>query len=312
MNVIAGKDWTVVASRDATNRFGRPWLEIHGHSLPAIRVMSKIKNRFRVELGLSELFAGPRLEAIATVIDAQIGHRASLPGELSSTTGKSRPARGFGLFHDKVVLVTGGSRGIGLSTALLLAEQGAKVAINYRDNKAQVLSVKEMIETGGGTAEIFGADITCADEVAAMVAAVHNYSGHIHVLIVKRAHPLPAPAFPLVQVGGRRTKSLQQTQSRLPPCRAVAPNMVQQGRGSIIAPSSTPSKRSNPGFLAQNTVKAAVDALCARSRPSWVRRTASAPTQSRPSRPCVRCAGMACPRTWLVLFCSWRMPSPVS
>jgi amino acid adenylation domain-containing protein len=254
--------WGVVVNMPAA-RIGRQthFFEIGGHSLSAMRVLARVKDTFGVELGLSELFAAPRLEAIAAVIDAQIRQRPSLSGELRSATGAPRPARGFGLLHDKVVLVTGGSRGIGLSTALLLAEQGAKVAINYRDSKAQALSVKETIEADGGTAEIFGADVTRADEVAAMVEAIHSQLGFIDVLVVNAHIHFRHRPFLEYEWADLEQKVSDELKAVFHPCRTVAPSMVRRERGSIIVLSSTLSKRSNPGFLAQSTAKAAVDAF---------------------------------------------------
>ncbi|KAK3298746.1 uncharacterized protein B0H64DRAFT_422489 [Chaetomium fimeti] len=254
--------WGVVVNMPAA-RIGRQthFFEIGGHSLSAMRVLARIKDTFRVELGLSELFSAPRLESIAAVIDSRIGHRPSSSGELPSATRAPRPARGFGLLHDKVALVTGGSRGIGLSTALLLAEQGAKVAINYRDSKAQALSVKEMIEADGGTAEVFGADVTRADEVAAMVAAVQAQFGRIDVLVVNAHIHFRHRPFLEYEWADLEQKVSDELKAVFHPCRAVAPGMVSRGSGSIITLSSTLSKRSNGGFLAQSTAKAAVDAL---------------------------------------------------
>src|SRR4030095_16651503 len=88
-----------------------------------------------------------------------------------------------GLLHDKVALVTGASRGIGLATAMLLAEHGAKVAINYRDSEEQARRVKEQIEADGGTAEIFRADVTNAADVARLVSAVRRRFERIDVLV---------------------------------------------------------------------------------------------------------------------------------
>ena len=55
-----------------------------------------------------------------------------------------------GILQDKVVLVTGASRGIGRSAVRLLASQGAKVAINYFNSDEHALMVKEIIEEDGG------------------------------------------------------------------------------------------------------------------------------------------------------------------
>ncbi|EAQ89433.1 hypothetical protein CHGG_06052 [Chaetomium globosum CBS 148.51] len=273
--------WGVVVNMPVA-RIGRQthFFEIGGHSLSAMRVLARIKDVFRVELGLSELFAAPRLEAIAAVVDAKLGNRTS-SGEVPSATGAPRPTQGFGLLHDKVALVTGGSRGIGLSTALLLAEQGAKVAINYRDSKAQALGVKEMIEADGGTAEVFGADVTCAEEVAAMVAAVYSRFGHIDVLVVNAHIHFRHRPFLEYEWADLEQKVSDELKAVFHPCRAVAPDMVRRGGGSIIALSSTLSKRSNAGFLAQSTAKAAVDAfvrsLAAELGPHGVRANTVAP-----------------------------------
>ncbi|KAH6628118.1 hypothetical protein F5144DRAFT_549468 [Chaetomium tenue] len=281
MERTLAKIWGVVVNMPVA-RIGRQthFFEIGGHSLSAMRVLARIKDVFRVELGLSELFAAPRLEALAAVILARVGSRMS-SWEVPAATGAPRPARGFGLLHDKVVLVTGGSRGIGLSTALLLAEQGAKVAINYRDSKAQALGVKDMIEADGGTAEVFGADVTRAEEVAAMVKAVYSRFGHIDVLVVNAHIHFRHRSFLEYEWADLEQKVSDELKAVFHPCRAVAPDMVRRGGGSIIALSSTLSKRSNAGFLAQSTAKAAVDAfvrsLAAELGPHGVRANTVAP-----------------------------------
>jgi amino acid adenylation domain-containing protein len=252
--------WGLIVNVPAT-RIGRQthFFEIGGHSLAAMRVLARIKDTFQVEIGLSKLFDAPRLESLAAVIDREIGHRPSAGRSAAPRT--SKPPTGSGLLHDKVVLVTGGSRGIGLATALLLAEQGAKVAINYRDSEAQARSVQEMIEAEGGTAEIFGADVTRADEVAAMVAAVHERFERIDVLVANAHMHFRHRPFLEYDWADLERKVNDELKAVFHPCQAVAPEMLRRRSGSIIAVSSTLSKRSNAGFLAQSTAKAAVDAF---------------------------------------------------
>jgi 3-oxoacyl-[acyl-carrier protein] reductase len=60
----------------------------------------------------------------------------------------------------KVTLVTGGSRGIGRAIALALAEQGAKVAINYVANAAAADEVVQKIASCGGQAVAIQGDVS--------------------------------------------------------------------------------------------------------------------------------------------------------
>ncbi|MBD7919322.1 amino acid adenylation domain-containing protein [Cellulomonas sp. Sa3CUA2] len=257
--------WGLVVNVPAA-RIGRRthFFEIGGHSLAAMRVLARIKDAFGVALGLSEVFDAPRLDALAAVVDREV---ARLPAGVRGASSR-RAARvprsrtsGGGLLHDKVVLVTGGSRGIGLATALLLAEQGATVAVNYRDSEAQARHVKDLIETDGGTAEIFGADVTQPDSVAAMVAAVHERFERIDVLVTNAHMHFRHAPFLGYDWADLERKVADELKAVFHPCQAVAPEMVRRGNGSIIAVSSTLSKRSNEGFLAQSTAKAAVDAF---------------------------------------------------
>ena len=55
-------------------------------------------------------------------------------------------------FMDKIVLITGASRGIGAATAQLAARQGWAVAVNYQGNQAAADAVVQQIRAAGGTA----------------------------------------------------------------------------------------------------------------------------------------------------------------
>ncbi|MEZ5739080.1 MAG: SDR family oxidoreductase [Burkholderiaceae bacterium] len=70
----------------------------------------------------------------------------------------------------KVVLVSGGARGIGQAAALLMATQGARVAVADLDGTGATDTVSQ-IRGAGGQAIAITADVTRADQVQAMVAA---------------------------------------------------------------------------------------------------------------------------------------------
>lgn len=87
-------------------------------------------------------------------------------------------------FKDKVAIVTGGGRDIGKSISLRLASEGAKVVINYRSDEAAANATLDEIEAAGGTALLARADVTKADEVAALVkAATDAFGGKVDILV---------------------------------------------------------------------------------------------------------------------------------
>lgn len=267
-------------------RIGRQtqFFDIGGHSLSAMRALARIKDLFRVELGLSEFFDESRLDLLAALIDRAIASQPPSEREAeppSTTRRASKPRAGSGLLDDKVALVTGASRGIGLATALLLAEHGAKVAINYRESEKQAQSVKEQIEAQGGTAEIFQADVTDAADVAELVAAVHRRFERIDVLVANAHINFRHRPFVEYVWSDLERKVSDELKALFYPCQAVAPEMLRRKNGSIVAVSSSLSKRGNEGFLAQSTAKAAVDAfvraLAAELGPGGVRINTVAP-----------------------------------
>ncbi|TDF92149.1 SDR family oxidoreductase [Paenibacillus piri] len=76
----------------------------------------------------------------------------------------------MGTLAGKVALVTGASRGIGRGIALRLAQDGAVVAVHYKNNREAAEEVVRKIQLDGGTAFKIGADLTSADGVSALFA----------------------------------------------------------------------------------------------------------------------------------------------
>lgn len=85
--------------------------------------------------------------------------------------------------EQKVVLITGASRGIGAASALLAAEQGWTVAVNYVSNSLAADEVVRHIRAAGGTAMTVQADVAVEAQVLRMFEAVHAKFGPIHGLV---------------------------------------------------------------------------------------------------------------------------------
>lgn len=83
----------------------------------------------------------------------------------------------------QVVLITGGSRGIGAATALLAAQKGWAVAVNYSSNSLAADEVVRQIRQGGGTAITVQADVAQENQVLAMFEKVDAKLGRLSALV---------------------------------------------------------------------------------------------------------------------------------
>jgi NAD(P)-dependent dehydrogenase (short-subunit alcohol dehydrogenase family) len=103
-------------------------------------------------------------------------------GHLGVETPKERE-HGAGPMAGRTVLVTGGSRGIGRTTALGLARMGADLAIIGRDRGRTEDAAREIHAAGGGRVDLFIADLSSQSEVRELAEEVLQSLSRIHVLI---------------------------------------------------------------------------------------------------------------------------------
>lgn len=82
-----------------------------------------------------------------------------------------------------IVLITGGSRGIGAATALLAAQKGYAVAVNYTTNSLAADEVVRQIRASGGTAITVKADVGVEAQVMAMFEKVDAKLGRLSALV---------------------------------------------------------------------------------------------------------------------------------
>jgi NAD(P)-dependent dehydrogenase (short-subunit alcohol dehydrogenase family) len=106
---------------------------------------------------------------------------ASVVGSMSLVRSALRNRRTIDL-AGKVVVITGGSRGLGLVLARALIERGARVAICARDAAELARAHQDLVERGG---EVFSApcNVTDRDDVMRFIASVEDDFGPIDVLV---------------------------------------------------------------------------------------------------------------------------------
>lgn len=84
---------------------------------------------------------------------------------------------------NKVILVTGSSKGIGAAVAIKLAAEGASLIVNYAGGQADAENVVAKIKSEGGDAIALQADVSKADQVKAMFDQAIAHYGKIDVLV---------------------------------------------------------------------------------------------------------------------------------
>ncbi|MEJ2347938.1 MAG: SDR family NAD(P)-dependent oxidoreductase [Patescibacteria group bacterium] len=83
---------------------------------------------------------------------------------------------------DKVAVITGSNAGMGKTTALLFAKEGAKVVINSRSEEKED-SVRKLIEKDGGSAIFIAADISNPEDVRKLFEEVVDAYGTVDILV---------------------------------------------------------------------------------------------------------------------------------
>lgn len=142
----------------------------------------------------------------------------------------------------KRALVTGGSRGIGAATALLLAECGADVGIGYRSREADAAEVVRQMASRGVRAFAHAADISTPDGVEALFARARREFDGLD-LFVGNAGIWPAEETSVAEMTADRwdRTMMQNVQSMFYTARAAA-QLIGTG-GRIVLVSSTAGQR---------------------------------------------------------------------
>ena len=163
-------------------------------------------------------------------------------------------------FVDRIVLITGASRGIGAATAISFASEGARVAVNFRSDEVGAESTCRVIREAGGVAEHFQADIADADALETLVAAVEASLGPVDVL-VNNAASIDRSSFLEVSRATFDEVWHSNVRSVFLLSQLVANGMVARRRGVIVNVSSILASLAVPNRTAYIASKGAIEAL---------------------------------------------------
>ena len=153
----------------------------------------------------------------------------------------------------RTVLITGGSRGLGLALAREMAAQGARLIICGRDPKSLERAAASLADAGAEVLAI-SADVTDADAVAEMVEAVRQRYGHVDVLVNNAG---------VIEVGPAKAMSLADYEEAMAtnfwgmlyPTLALLPAMRARKSGRIVNVTSIGGKLGIPHLLPYSASK---------------------------------------------------------
>lgn len=178
-------------------------------------------------------------------------------------TGEAYP--GYGVFRDdalagRVVLVTGGNRGIGAATSVLAARTGADVAIAYREHDEDAREVEAAVRELGRDVEAFQHDVGEPTQARELVRAVEQRFGRIDGL-VNNAGIMPQT--PFLEVSDEEWDRVIRTNlySAFHCSQSAIPGMLDRGGGSIVNVTSRLGQIGFAGVAHYSSSKAGMIAL---------------------------------------------------
>lgn len=156
----------------------------------------------------------------------------------------------------KTVLVTGGSKGIGLACAQAFAGEGAKVAIVSRDT-AHLAEAATLLRAAGHQVFTHAADLCDAGQADAMVAAVEAALGPLDVLVTSAG---AAQRTPVDELTAAHWAAAMQAKffTTIHAMQATLPGMAARGAGSVVNIVGAGGKLASPTHLPGGSANAAL------------------------------------------------------
>lgn len=157
----------------------------------------------------------------------------------------------------KVIIVTGGNRGLGRQMAQALAEVGGQVALISRDAGRAQKAADEIAASTGQICKGYACDVTSSREVESFISRVMDEFGRIDALVNNAGLNIRGPIEQLTLEQFKQVQDINVTGPWLM-CRAVFPHMKAQGKGRVVNVGSTLSVISLPDRTPYASSKGAI------------------------------------------------------
>lgn len=164
-------------------------------------------------------------------------------------------------FEGKIVVVSGGSRGIGRGIALAFAREGASVVVNYRRDEAAARATVEEIERLGGVAIAVQADVAEWAQVERMAAAAFAAWGTLDIVVANSGVASRTQSVWDMDIDHWHRVLAVDLHGAFYTCKATAKHLVDRRRGAIILISSIGADVCGPLGAPYYVAKAGVNAL---------------------------------------------------
>jgi len=208
-----------------------------------------------------EILVAPQGREDEVVLRGKVSALVAKPARAMPSMGELREAAADWGLAGKVAIVTGASRGIGETTAKLLAVCGAKVIVNYHRGADDGRRVVEEIVAGGGDAVAIAADVSDQAQVRSMVQQARDRYGTVDVLVNNAARDFrPIPFLSLTWDEIQKDLDVI-AKGAFFCCQEVVPVMLGQGSGKIINISTVAADNPPPDQMKYVMAKSALVGL---------------------------------------------------
>jgi NAD(P)-dependent dehydrogenase (short-subunit alcohol dehydrogenase family) len=164
-----------------------------------------------------------------------------------------------GVLRDKVAVVTGGSRGIGLAIARALAVEGVKVAVTGKD-EGHLSAARREIEAAGGSVEALRADVRRYPDVERSIATIVSRFGGLDIVVNNAGIGLFGDVASLEPADWAEVIDTNLT-GVFHVCHAAIPHLRRRGGGFIVNISSLAGKNAFRGGAAYCASKSGLNAF---------------------------------------------------